>query len=146
MSTNTNSPLQYFVFKNGIIYIVAPCFMDGSTAPQSFNLRINDHHVVVSQEGDLDEQYPLFDSLHEAAALVDAKYPNKTGCFVDENSLFCTISNDIKGGSNAPYHVLVKKSTVYQCGSYSEVDGYEIDGEYDLHPSMQALASEIYPT
>lgn len=145
MSNPSRGTIRYFVYKNGVGYLVAPCFDAGSTAPYNFNLKITDTHVIVSLDGQEPEQYPLLKNEHEVAAIIDPMFPNKKGVFIDADSAYYTVSDEIEGGCNAPYHVIVEGRTVLECGAYSYGDGYSIEGEYTLHPSMKAIADLPYP-
>ncbi|HHP5493823.1 TPA: hypothetical protein ACSCYS_004230 [Aeromonas veronii] len=138
---STASSLRYFIHKSGAVYIVGECFDHGSTAPHNFHLRVEGQEVIVNLDGCEPERYPLLDTLHEVAAIVDATYPDVDGVFIDTDSVYYLVFDAKSGRTNAPYHVIIEGSNVMECGAYSKGDGYPIEGEYTLHPSMTAIAN-----
>ena len=133
--------LRYFIYKTGVTYIVGECFDNGSTAPRNLNLVLDGGEVVVTGQDGITERYPLFDSLREVAAIIDSTYPDVDGVFIDAESVYYLVFDRKDGRSNAPYHVIIDGDSVMECGQYSEGDGYPIEGEYTLHPSMTAIAN-----
>lgn len=65
------------------------------------------------------------------------------GYFCDINGVIYTVADFYDGGSNAPYAVIVEGSTVMHVGAYSDGDGYPVEEEYTLWPTLSSLASAI---
>jgi hypothetical protein len=141
MSTASN--LRYFVHKTGAIYVVGECFDHGSTAPNNFNLQVENQEVVVNLDGCEPERYPLFGSLYDVAAVTNVTYEEFKELLVMA-SLNKKEANDIANMAVAEIGGDWANSVFNNLGWVVQIESKELNMHMNRNSSLSGVAWNVY--